>query len=420
MAEANDQGAEADTLAALLGREGRLAPDRAVAVMKSAAQAVAQAHDQGRVLRDVRPAYIRLGDGGRAELAIPEPPPELPLYYPPEAGRGLRLDERSDLYQLGATFYHALAGAPPFEADGDEERALLHVRRDVPPLAERAPKAPVALCLLVHRLLRRDPRERYQSAGDVLAALERIEGLLRRTRAERRAAVESAGGRRGEAEGGRPRSFAERAYATRKRLIVVTSACCLLLLGAVAVLVFLPGPGAKDSGRASARPDDPAPREYLPGAEDAEPERPAPAPRPKPPAPAKPIFLHAIEAKTHGDVKYEPEPDRTCIGCWYGDEARVSWEAEIRRPGRYEAVVHCGGEEMIDGGQYIVALGDQELKGTVRHTGSWAQFEPQKLDGTFLVEEPGTYTVEVRPHKKVWKALMNLRAVVLRPADAGR
>ena len=98
-----------------------------------------------------------------------------PLYFRPRRPRR-ELDERSDLYLLGATFYHVLAGHPPFEASDPVERALKYVRGDVPPLAEAAPTVPPDLCGLIHRLLRKNPAERFQRPRRICSpTFERIE-----------------------------------------------------------------------------------------------------------------------------------------------------------------------------------------------------------------------------------------------------
>jgi len=176
-------------LAALVAREGRPTAARTLLMMKQAAAALAHLHGSGIVHCDLQPSNLLVTSLGQVKLADfglergldeedesrPGSPSSAPLYFPPEAAHGRELDERSDLYLLGATFYHALAGRPPFEADDPVERALKYVRGEVPPLSEAAPTAPRELCDLIHRLLRKNPAQRVQSAQDLLAAIERIE-----------------------------------------------------------------------------------------------------------------------------------------------------------------------------------------------------------------------------------------------------
>src|SRR5439155_15193017 len=97
-----------------------------------------------------------------------------PLYISPEAARGDPLDGRSDLYSLGATFYHLLAGAPPFPGETPLAIAYRHIHEPVRPLAEAAPAADPALARLVERLLAKDPAGRFQSCEEALEALEAV------------------------------------------------------------------------------------------------------------------------------------------------------------------------------------------------------------------------------------------------------
>jgi serine/threonine protein kinase len=98
-----------------------------------------------------------------------------PLYMPPDAARGRPLDARSDLYSLGATFYQAIAGRAPFDGQTPAQVILQHAEAPVPPLEQLAPDTPAELCRIIHRLLRKDPTERYPSAEALLEDLGRVE-----------------------------------------------------------------------------------------------------------------------------------------------------------------------------------------------------------------------------------------------------
>ena len=184
---------EGETLAGLLAREGRLAPDRAVELLSQVASALAEAHAAGVVHRDIKPANILIDARGRAKVAdfglakradsdvsVTATGASLgtPLYMPPEIAEGKPADARSDLYSLGATFYQALAGRPPFEGATHAELILKHVRDAPPPLHQLVPDAPIALCRTIHRLLYKNPAERYESAEKLLEALGRVESRL--------------------------------------------------------------------------------------------------------------------------------------------------------------------------------------------------------------------------------------------------
>jgi len=184
---------DGESLADILKREGQLPADRALALMKQVAAAVGEAHAAGILHRDIKPSNILLTTRGLAKVAdfglAKRPGAELsvtatgapigtPLYMPPEVAQGKPLDSRSHLYSLGAAFYHALAGRPPFQGESAAEVILQHAEAQVPPLTQAAPDAPPALCRTIHRLLRKNPAERYPSAEELLVALQRVEARL--------------------------------------------------------------------------------------------------------------------------------------------------------------------------------------------------------------------------------------------------
>ncbi|HUT35704.1 MAG TPA: protein kinase [Planctomycetota bacterium] len=180
---------EGESLGDILRREGRLAPDLALEIMKQVAAALAKAHAAGIVHRDIKPSNILLTPDGLAKLAdfglakradvdvsVTQTGVVMgtPLYFPPEAARREQNDTRSDLYSLGATFYHLIAGHPPFQGESVAELAVKHTQDPVPPLKQSVPGAPAALCSIIHRLLHKEAAQRYQTADDLLGALSRV------------------------------------------------------------------------------------------------------------------------------------------------------------------------------------------------------------------------------------------------------
>ena len=101
-----------------------------------------------------------------------------PLYMSPEQAEGKKLDARSDLYSLGVTAYHLLAGAPPFRGDNPMAVAMKHLSATPRPLRELRPDLPPVLCEIVHKLMSRDPAGRYASAAELGGDLEVVAAAL--------------------------------------------------------------------------------------------------------------------------------------------------------------------------------------------------------------------------------------------------
>ncbi len=92
-------------------------------------------------------------------------------YMSPEQAQGNRVDVRTDLWSLGVLIYEMLVSKQPFQ--GEHELLVLQsIVRDEPiPLRELREQIPDAVVVIVERLLKKDPRERFQSAGELLSAL---------------------------------------------------------------------------------------------------------------------------------------------------------------------------------------------------------------------------------------------------------
>jgi serine/threonine-protein kinase len=166
----------------------------ALAIMKQAGQAVAVAGELGLIHRDIKPENLLLTRKGQVkvadfglcrsdsagDMALTQEGVTLgtPMYMSPEQVQGKELDHRSDLYSLGVTFYHMLAGVPPFKADNAVALALKHVRDTPVDLSVHRPELPPELCALVMRLMAKSPADRFPTAEDMLRELARIRGSL--------------------------------------------------------------------------------------------------------------------------------------------------------------------------------------------------------------------------------------------------
>ena len=176
-----------DLLAA--AQRGALRPDNVVAIALQAAHGLLAAAEQGITHRDVKPGnvlltadgVVKVADFGLAKAVDSQSRVTVtgeilgtPHYMAPEQGRGERVDHRADLYALGATLYHVLGGAPPHEAESPVAVIMKHLRDDPLPLRARNPAVPMAIERIVHRLLQKDPEQRYQSHAALIADLGRV------------------------------------------------------------------------------------------------------------------------------------------------------------------------------------------------------------------------------------------------------
>src|SRR4051812_44441822 len=180
-------------------RKGALELPLALSILRQAAVAIAAAGEVGLIHRDIKPENLLLTRKGQVKVAdfglcrdqdadkihLTQPGVTMgtPQYMSPEQAQGLPLDHRSDLYSLGVTAYHMLTGTPPFRAETALAVALKHVK-DTPvrPIVHR-PEIPPELERLVMKLMEKKPKDRYQSAAEMLRDLARIRDAILATTA---------------------------------------------------------------------------------------------------------------------------------------------------------------------------------------------------------------------------------------------
>lgn len=178
---------EGSSLRRILEEAGKLEPEQAIGVTGGALRGLAHAHKLGLVHRDVKPENLlsdragisKLADFGQAfftgEVSGGERQSSgSPAYMSPEQVRGDQGDIRSDVYAAGAVLYEFMAGRPPFIAISRLAVMKMHLERDPPELSRVNPRIPARVSSVVGQALNKEPQDRYQSAGEFLAALEDV------------------------------------------------------------------------------------------------------------------------------------------------------------------------------------------------------------------------------------------------------
>jgi serine/threonine protein kinase len=181
---------EGETLDRIVARRGPLPVAEACAYVSQAALGLQHAHERGMVHRDLKPSnlivtaagQVKILDFGLAQLVhegqtLSGLTPEgtlvgTPDYLAPEQARDPgSADIRADLYSLGCTLYHLLAGRPPFAGGGILQQLLAHQDRAPRPLSAFRGDLPEELVRIVQRLLAKDPADRFESPGQLAQAL---------------------------------------------------------------------------------------------------------------------------------------------------------------------------------------------------------------------------------------------------------
>jgi eukaryotic-like serine/threonine-protein kinase len=178
------------SLRAWLLARGPLDAPQALSVLSQVGSALVKSAQAGIVHRDIKPENLLVTPAGEVKVAdfglarVLEDDLELtqqgmtlgtPLYMSPEQAAGRPVDVRSDLYSLGASVYHLLAGRPPFIGTTSLAVALAHQREQPMPLAAFRPELPAGLGRIVEQLLAKHPEERCESPTELLQAVEAVE-----------------------------------------------------------------------------------------------------------------------------------------------------------------------------------------------------------------------------------------------------
>jgi hypothetical protein len=170
----------------LMALQPRLPEKRVLEIGIQVARGLRAAHRRGLIHRDVKPANIlfvdehaaKIGDFGLASTAtqrwaIGGAVWGTPEYVAPERLNNDPEDFRSDIYSLGATLFHAIAGKPPIEASTNSSTALVKLKQQPLDLQATVPDVSVATAEVLQRMIAADPARRFSSYDDLVAELER-------------------------------------------------------------------------------------------------------------------------------------------------------------------------------------------------------------------------------------------------------
>jgi eukaryotic-like serine/threonine-protein kinase len=177
---------EGETLKELVERGGPLPVRGVLQTGLEVGRALAFAHQQGLIHRDIKPQNVLLNGEGRAKVtdfgiarsveAVGHTETGTILgtshYIAPEQARGERVDAQTDVYSFGVVLYEMLTGDVPYAGDNFLTVAMRHVNDAVPSVLERRPDCPLRLAALVERCLAKDPAERPASMDAVVSELE--------------------------------------------------------------------------------------------------------------------------------------------------------------------------------------------------------------------------------------------------------
>ncbi len=175
-----------------VNRNGAVEPIVAINIIRQVAAALQKAAEHNVIHRDIKPENImlapngevRVADFGLARINDPQRKNDLtqigitmgtPLYMSPEQVEGRAVDPRSDIYSLGITAYHMLAGQPPFDGDSPLTIALQHVSKIPTALGQLRPDVPPELAAIIEKMMAKSPADRFQDPAELIRAIRKIE-----------------------------------------------------------------------------------------------------------------------------------------------------------------------------------------------------------------------------------------------------
>lgn len=173
---------EGTSLRDIVAESGPLPAERAAALVYAVGTGLTEAAKLGVIHRDVAPKNVLVGEGDAVKIinfgvAVPATPSVrgVPEYVAPEQVDGKPVDQRSNIYSLGAMYFFLVTGRPPFEGDVSAvHSAHLHTP---PPKASDHAEVPEAVDRLIDRALAKQSSKRYMTLRQLLGELEKLAGV---------------------------------------------------------------------------------------------------------------------------------------------------------------------------------------------------------------------------------------------------
>lgn len=187
-----DGGSVQEKLKQLKADDEQMDSVMAVTLAAEIGDALEYAHNRGLIHRDIKPANILLDKNGQAILTdfglvkvaggtrftMTGAVMGTARYMSPEQIKSVTVDSRSDIYSLGVSLYEMVSGSPPYEGDTAVTTMMKHLSDPIPDLYATNPETPPQLARIINRAMAKEPADRYQTAGEMVAALRQVRAAL--------------------------------------------------------------------------------------------------------------------------------------------------------------------------------------------------------------------------------------------------